>query len=82
MAKALSIKDQETYDLVAEIAAKTGLSMTQSVKLAASNHLQQMEQTRVAEIEAWIARVKANPLPDDFVLERDTTPYEPRVIFP
>jgi hypothetical protein len=82
MSKAINIKDPETYELVAEIASKSGLSMTQSVKLAASNHLKQMEQERLAAIQAWVQRVEASPLPKDFVFERDETPYEPRVIWP
>jgi hypothetical protein len=78
MAKALSIKDEATYQLVAEIAAKTGLSMTQSVKAAAKAHLDQLEKARRGELNAWVKRMQDNPLPADFEFDRDTAPYTPR----
>ena len=78
MGKALSIKDAATYDIVSKLAAKTGLSMTQAVKKAASAQLAQIEIERLAELRAWVARVEANPLPDGFEIERDDSPYELR----
>ena len=78
MGKALSIKDAATYDIVSKLAAKTGLSMTQAVKKAASAQLAQIEVERLAELRAWVARVEANPLPESFEIERDDSPYELR----
>jgi hypothetical protein len=82
MGKALSIKDTATYELVAEISAKTGLSMTQAVKKAAITQLEHMEAERLAKLEAWVALVEANPLPEGFEFVRDTTPYVPRDNWP
>jgi hypothetical protein len=82
MSKALSIKDAATYELVAEISARTGLSMTQAVKKAATTQLQQLEAERIARLEAWVALVEANPLPEGFEFVRDTTPYVPRDNWP
>jgi hypothetical protein len=81
MGKALSIKDTETYELVSQIAAKTGLSMTQSVKKAAKAQLELLEAERVASIEAWIARVEANPLTADCWVELEDQPMQEPVAF-
>jgi hypothetical protein len=78
MARALSIKDAETYDIVSKLAEKTGLSMTQAVKKAASAQLEQMEVERLEKLRAWVALVEANPLPEGFEIERDQSPYELR----
>jgi hypothetical protein len=81
MGKALSIKDEATYELVAEFAAKSGLSMTQAVNRAVGAALTEMKAKRDAELQAWVKAMEANPLPEDFEFFRDTTPYEPRKIF-
>lgn len=78
MGKALSIKDTETYDIVSKLAERTGLSMTQAVKKAASAHLEQLEIERLAALATWAELMKANPLPEGFEFERDTSPYVPR----
>lgn len=76
MTKALSIKDTDTYEMVAELAAKTGLSMTQAVKRAVATDLALVKAERLAELNAWAERMKANPLPEGFEFIRDTSPYE------
>lgn len=82
MGKALSIKDTETYELVAEIAAKTGLSMTQSVKRAAETQLRILESERLAALKSWVESVEAIELPEDIKFERDATPYQTRNLLP
>lgn len=75
MGRALGIKDAETYDIVSKLAEKTGLSMTQAVKKAATAQLEQIEVERLEKLRAWVERMKANPLPEGFEFERDTSPY-------
>jgi hypothetical protein len=82
MSKALSIKDVVIYDMVAELAAKTGLSMTQAVKRAVASDLAEVNAKRAAELDAWVELMKANPLPEGFEFVRDTSPYEPKKIWP
>jgi hypothetical protein len=78
MGRALSIKDTETYDIVAKLAEMTGLSMTQAVKKAATAQLEQIEVERLEKLRVWVELMKANPLPDGFEFERDTALYELR----
>lgn len=78
MARALSIKDAETHDLVSRLAKQTGLSMTQAVKKAASAQLEQIEVERLEKLRTWVKLMKANPLPEGFEFVRDTSPYELR----
>lgn len=78
MARALSIKDTETYDIVSKLAEKTGLSMTQAVKKAAIAQLEQIEVERLEKLREWVELMKANPLPNGFEIERDTSPYNLR----
>jgi hypothetical protein len=73
MGKALSIKDEATYELVAELAAKTGKSMTQAVNEAVTERLETLKARRLEEAEAWLLRLQANPLPDDAWTE----PWDP-----
>jgi hypothetical protein len=73
MGKALSIKDTETYELVATLAAETDLSMTQAVKMAVIARLEQVREERRAKADAWLARLQANPLPADAWVE----PWDP-----
>jgi hypothetical protein len=73
MGKALSIKDTETYELVATLAAETDLSMTQAVKMAVIARLEQVREERRAQADAWLARLQANPLPEDAWVE----PWDP-----
>jgi hypothetical protein len=78
MSKALSIKDTATYELVAELAAKTGASMTQAVNEAVRARLDTLERERLAKIDVWIEKIKANPLPSDFEISRDESRLVPR----
>ena len=72
MGKALSIKDTATYDLVAELARQTGLSMTQAVNAAVTANLQRLEQARAEAASAWLARRQAEgPMPADAWVEPD-----------
>ncbi len=73
MGKALSIKDTATYELVAKLATKTGVSMTQAVNEAVSEKLAIIETQRLAAIDAWLERMRANPLPEDAWVE----PFDP-----
>jgi hypothetical protein len=73
MGKALSIKDTATYELVAELAAETDLSMTQAVKEAVISRLEQVRAARALKAEAWLERLRANPLPEDAWVE----PWDP-----
>lgn len=74
MGKALSIKDAETYELVAELAAKTDLSMTQAVKEAVLARLEAVKVERLDKAKAWAERMQAHPpLPDDAWVE----PFDP-----
>jgi hypothetical protein len=82
MSKALSIKDVAIYDMVAELAEKTGLSMTQAVKRAVASNLAEVNAKRAAELDAWVELMKANPLPEGFEFVRDASSYEPEEILP
>jgi hypothetical protein len=82
MGKALSIKDTETYELVATLAAETDLSMTQAVKMAVLARLEQVREERRAALKSWVERVEAIELPEDMSFERDTTSYQTRDLLP
>jgi hypothetical protein len=73
MTKALSIKDTEIYELVATLAAETDLSMTQAVKIAVLARLEHVRDQRRAQADAWLERLRANPLPEDAWVE----PWDP-----
>jgi hypothetical protein len=74
MGKALSIKDTETYELVAELAAGTNVSMTQAVKEAVIARLEHVRAARKQESQAWLKRMQSHPpLPDDAWVE----PFDP-----
>jgi hypothetical protein len=74
MGKALSIKDVETYELVAELAAGTNVSMTQAVKDAVIERLEKVKAARVAQAQAWLERMQSYPpLSDEAWIE----PFDP-----
>jgi hypothetical protein len=74
MGKALSIKDTATYELVAELASDTNVSMTQAVKEAVIERLEKVKATRVKEAQAWLERMQSHPpLSDDAWVE----PFDP-----
>jgi hypothetical protein len=74
MGKAINIKDQATCELVAELASKTGVSLVQAVNQAVSEKLADLEAARLASIDAWFDRLKANPLTDDCWVEPEDQP--------
>ena len=45
MGKAINVKDQETCDLVAELASKTGVSLVQAVNQAVRQTVSQLGST-------------------------------------
>jgi hypothetical protein len=73
MTKALSIKDAETYELVATLAAETDLSMTKAVKMAVLARLEHVRKERRLQADAWLERLRADPLPEDAWIE----PWDP-----
>lgn len=74
MGKALSIKDTVTYELVAELAADTRVSMTQAVKEAVIERLERVRALRVSKAQAWLERMQSHPpLTDDEWVE----PFDP-----
>jgi hypothetical protein len=81
MGKALNIKNAETHELVAELARRTGTSMAEAVNAAVREKLSRLEEERRAALEAWIKDLEAHRLPDDFVLERDTSVWPAKIIF-
>lgn len=70
MGKALSIKDSATYALVAELAARTGVSMTQAVGDAVAERLAALNAQRVEAAAAWLERIKASPPEPGFMAQR------------
>jgi hypothetical protein len=70
MGKALSIKDTATYELVAELAAKTGVSMGQAVNQAVTLRLDALAKERVIEAQKWLAQVKSHGVDTDFMADR------------
>jgi hypothetical protein len=70
MGKALSIKDTATYELVAELAAKTGVSMGQAVNQAVTLRLDALAKERVVEAEKWLTQVKSHGVDTDFMADR------------
>ncbi|MCU0883244.1 MAG: type II toxin-antitoxin system VapB family antitoxin [Hyphomonadaceae bacterium] len=78
MGKALSIKDEATYELVADLASKTGVSMTQAVNDAVAHRLDELAKLRETEAADWLARVKGHNIAADFMADRWQPPLEPR----
>ena len=74
----LNIKDPETNALVAELAALTGRSKTDAVRLAVAAQLAREKARRDQEIEQTLARVReiqreiaAHMRPEDFLTDDD-----------
>ena len=75
MGKALSIKHEATYELVAELARQKGISMTQAVNAAVSVSLEKLKASRATEAKAWLSRLQeAGPLPEDAWVEPPEPP--------
>lgn len=74
MGKALNIKNEDVVQLAAEVARRTGTSMTEAVRDSLTRTLAHIKAEEDRAFDAWVEKLKANALPADFVLERDTTP--------
>jgi hypothetical protein len=70
MGKALSIKDEATYELVAELASRTGVSMAQAVNEAVKERLEVLANQRVVQAKNWLAKVKSHGVDPDFMADR------------
>jgi hypothetical protein len=76
MGKALNIKDPATCELVAELAAKTGVSLVQAVNMAVKDRLETLAAQRLKEAKSWLADVKAHGVDGTFMEDRWQPPLE------
>lgn len=76
MGKAINIKDQATCDLVAELAAKTGVSLVQAVNQAVKDRLAAIAVERLEQAKSWLADVKSHGVDDEFMTDRWQPPLE------
>lgn len=76
MGKAINIKDEATCELVAELAARTNVSLVQAVNAAVSERLASLEAQRLAKIEAWFDELAQSPLTDESWVETNDQPMK------
>jgi hypothetical protein len=76
MGKAINIKDAETYELVAELASKTGVSLVQAVNIAVKCRLEAIAAERLALAKTWLADLKSHRVDVDFMADRWQPPLE------
>lgn len=74
MGGALNIKDPETHRLAAEVARRTGLSMSKAVALALEEKLEKVRAERKAAFDKWADALDAARPTEDWDVERDKSP--------
>jgi len=74
MGAALNIKDARTHELAAELARRTGLSMSKAVTLALEEKLAQLKAERDRAWDAWARKLDEARPSEDWDIERDPTP--------
>jgi hypothetical protein len=74
MGAALNIKDARTHELAAELARRTGLSMSKAVALALEEKLAQLKAERDRAWDDWARKMDEARLPPGTTFERDTSP--------
>jgi hypothetical protein len=76
MGKAINIKDEATCELVAELAAKAGVSLVQAVNMAVKGRLETLAAERLTQAKSWLADVKSHRVDNDFMTNRWQPPLE------
>jgi hypothetical protein len=70
MGKTLNIKNPQTYEMVARLAALTGLSMTQAVKQAVILKLEAMKKRELAQQDETASQRADGPFSDTLMVKK------------